>query len=321
MPAPRILLVKLSSLGDVVHNLPAVSDLHAHRPDAHIGWAVEEAYADLVGMHPGVSEVVPVGLRRLRRNPFAPQAWTAFRRAMRAVSSGAWDYVVDTQGLVKSAFVARRAHAPVFGFDRRSAREAFAARFNDVKFHVSRDLHAVERNRRVLAQVFGYAPDTTADYGLAAPPEPPAWVPQRQYVVLLHAASRANKRWADERWIALSRLLAQAGYVSVLPGGTDAERAAAARLSAAMPDAMAAPKTTLAEAAALLAHASHVVGVDTGLTHLAVALGRPTVGVYCATRPRLTGLHGGGSTNLGGPGAAPTVDAVAAALGYVPAAA
>jgi lipopolysaccharide heptosyltransferase I len=318
MPAPRTLFVKLSSLGDVVHHLPAVSDLHAHRPDMQVGWAVEEAYADLVRLHPAVGEVIPIAMRRLRRNPLSPAAWRDARAAVRSVSGGRWDYVVDTQGLIKSAFVARRAHAPVFGMDRKSARERLAARFYDVKFRVPRNLHAVERNRRVVAQVFGYTFDPSPAYGLVGPASPPAWVPERHYVVLLHAASRASKRWPEDRWIALGRLLADAGYVSIFPGGTEAERVSARKLAAAVPGAVAAPAMPLAEAAALLAHASHVVGVDTGLTHLAVALGRPTVGLYAATRPELTGLYGASGTNVGEPGAIPSVDAVAAALGYVP---
>ncbi|HET9651582.1 MAG TPA: lipopolysaccharide heptosyltransferase I [Usitatibacter sp.] len=318
MPAPRTLFVKLSSLGDVIHHLPAVSDLHAHRPDLQIGWVVEEAYAGLVKLHPAVSEVIPIGVRRLRRNPLSPRAWRDARTALRSVSRGHWDYVVDTQGLLKSAFVARRAHAPVFGLDRKTAREGIVARFYDVKFHVPRNLHAVERNRRVVAQVFGYRFDAQPSYGLSTPPSPPAWVPERQYVVLLHAASRAAKRWPGERWIALGGLLAGAGYASILPGGTPAEREAARSLAARIPGAIAAPAMALEEAAALLAHASHVVGVDTGLTHLAVALGRPTVGIYCATRAELTGLSGANGVNLGAPGKMPSVDAVAAALGYVP---
>lgn len=314
MPAPRILFVKLSSLGDVIHNLPAVSDVHAQRPDLEIGWAVEEPYAKLVALHPGVRYVVPIGLRHLRRNPFSIGAWRTVRGGLRGVSRGGWCQVIDTQGLVKSAFIARRAHAPIFGHDRRSAREPAAARLYDVKLNVPRQLHAVERNRLLAAQVFGYAIESPASYGLVAPVSPPAWVPPRQYVVLLHAASRADKRWPDERWIALGRLLEGVGYAAVLPGGSDAERAAAARIAAAIPGALAAPGMNLAEAAALLAHASHVVGVDTGLTHLAVALERPTVGIYCATRPELTGLHGARATSLGGPGAAPSVEQVAAAL-------
>ena len=321
MPAPRILFVKLSSLGDVIHNLPAVSDVSAHRPDLEIGWAVEEPYADLVALHPAVRYVIPVGLRALRRSPFSPHAWRSVRGALRGVSRGGWTQVVDTQGLLKSAFVARRARAPIFGHDKRSAREPVAARLYDVKFNVPRKMHAVDRNRLLAAQVFGYGIQSPAHYGLRAPSSPPSWVPGRQYVVLLHAASRADKRWPEDRWIALGRLLEGVGYAAVLPGGTDAERAAAIRIASQIPGAIAAPAMGLAEAAALLAHASHVVGVDTGLTHLAVALARPTVGVYCATRPELTGLHGMGAVNLGGPRAPPSVDEVAAALEFAPAAA
>jgi heptosyltransferase-1 len=321
MDTPRILFVKLSSLGDVIHNLPAVSDVSAHRPGARIGWAVESAYAELVRLHPAVTDVIPVSMRHLRRHPLSARAWGAVRGALSAVAGGGWDYVIDTQGLLKSAFVARRARAPVFGYDRRSAREGLASRFNDVKFRVPRELHAVELNRRVAAQVFGYSTQMPAEYGLSSPPTAPAWAPDRAYAVLLHAASRPSKRWPDERWIALGKLLEATGYAVILPGGTDEERAAAARLARAIPGALAAPAMTLAEAAALLAHASHVIGVDTGLTHLAVALGRPTVGIYGATRPALTGLHGASGVNLGGPGAAPSVEEVAAALQAPPPAA
>ena len=318
MPAPRILFVKLSSLGDVVHNLPAVSDVQESRPEAHIAWAVEEAYADLVALHPGVREVIPVAMRRLRRHPFDAGAWRAARAARGTIAKGPWDFVVDTQGLLKSAIVARRAHAPVFGLDAASARERLAARFYDVKFRVPREMHAVERNRALTAHVFGHGTRQEPRYGLALPTVPPAWVPPRPYVVLLHAASHARKRWPDERWLSLARILSETGYATVFPGGTAAEREHAAKLASAVPGGLAAPATTIAEAAALLAHASHVVGVDTGLTHLAVALGRPTVGIYCATRPELTGLHGAGAVNLGIPGKAPSAEAVAEALGYVP---
>jgi len=321
MPAPRVLFVKLSSLGDVVHHLPAVTDLLAHRPDAHVAWAVEEAYAELVRLHPGVAEVIPVGLRGLKRDVLSPARWRRIGAARRALGRGGWDYVIDAQGLIKSALVARAARGAAFGLDRKSARERAAARFYDVKIAVGREHHAVERNRELVAKVFGYAVEGPARYGLVPPAAPPPWAPPGAYAVLLHAASRADKRWPDERWIALARLLAENGYTPVLPGGTDAERAAAARLAQAVPGAMAAPAMGLAQAAALLAHASLVAGVDTGLTHLAVALERPTAGIYTATRPELTGLHGIDGVNLGGPGRAPSVEAVAAALGYAPEAA
>ena len=318
MPAPRVLFVKLSSLGDVVHHLPAVTDLAAHRPEARIAWAVEEAYAELVRLHPGVHEVIPVGLRNLRRAPLDRSRWGRLAEARRALARGPWDYVIDSQGLLKSALVARAAGGIRFGLDRGSARERIATRFYDVRFTVPRERHAVERNRDLVAQVFGYVASEPARYGLQVPDAAPAWIPAEPYAVLLHAASRPQKGWPDERWIALGRLLSASGHRCVLPGGSEAERTKARRLAAAIPGALAAPAMTLAEAAAVIGRAALVAGVDTGLTHLAVALGRPTAGIYCATRPELTGLHGTDGVNLGGPGRPPSVEAVAAALGYAP---
>lgn len=316
MPAARILFVKLSSLGDVVHHLPAVTDLVERRPDVEVLWAVEGPYVDLVRLHRGVREAIGVNLRALRRAPWSASRWSSLAAARRALRSSGAERVIDAQGLIKSAMVARMARAPVFGFDRASAREPFATRFYDVKLAVPRELHAVERNRRLVARVFGYEAQGVPRYGLAAPQAPPSWAPADRYVVLLHAASRADKRWGDASWIELARRLRASGFTPVFPGGSEAERAVAARLASAVEGAMAAPAMPLAEAAALLAHAHGVVGVDTGLTHLAVALGVPTVGVYCATDPALTGLHGGErAINVGGRGAAPAVDAVARAIG------
>jgi heptosyltransferase-1 len=215
---------------------------------------------------------------------------------------------------VISATVARWARGPRFGHDRASAREALAARSYDVRLRVPRDLHAVERNRLLAAQVFGYSTSTAADYGLVTPDVALAWAPLAPYIVLLHAASHERKRWPGARWIELGRHLASRGYAAVLPGGTDAERGAAARLAQAIPGAIAAPPLTLPQAAALLGRASAVCGVDTGLAHLAAALGVPTIGLYVATRPELTGLNAPIAKNLSGANGGPTVDAVMQAL-------
>jgi heptosyltransferase-1 len=310
MPAQQILFVKLSSLGDVIHHLPAVTDLARHRPGARIAWAVEEAYADLVRLHPSVAESIPVGLRALRRHPLQAERWRRLGATRRALRSRRWDYVVDTQGLLKSALVARAAPGRRYGLDKDSAREAIAASFYDERIAVPRALHAVERNRRLVAEVFGHQVEGPADYGLELPPYPPLWAPRRRFAVMLHAASRAEKQWPDDKWVELARRLAHHGYATVFPGGTEAERVAAARLALLVPGAIAAPPMDLWVAATLLAHADFVIGVDTGLTHLAVALERTTVGIYRATDPALTGLHGEGGLSLGGPGREPTVDQV-----------
>ena len=316
MPAPRVLFVKLSSLGDVVHHLPAVSDLSANRPDVHIAWAVEEPYADLIRLHPRITQAIPVNLRSLRRKFFDAGEWRSFSGARRALRAEPWDFVIDTQGLLKSAVVASCASGARFGFDRASARERLAARFYDVGFEVPRELHAVERNRRLVSEVFGYAVNGRVDYGLEAPAAAPEWAPQARYIVMLHAASHPQKQWPEAYWVELGQRLAEHGYVAVFPSGNATERASAHRLVMDVPGSMAAPPAGLVPMAALLAHAWAVVGLDTGLTHLAVALGRPTVGIYCATEPRLTGLHGAEqAVNLGAPGEPPSVEAVARALG------
>jgi len=316
MPGPRILFVKLSSLGDVIHHLPAVTDAAEHHPGAHIEWAVEEAYVDIARLHPAVAGTIAVGLRGLRRSPLATGRWRRLAAARREVREGRWDYVIDTQGLLKSAWIARASRAPRFGLDASSARERLASRFYDVKVPVPRALHAVERNRRLVGAVLGYKPRGEARYGIVAPPEAPDWAPSSPYVVMLHAASRASKRWAPGHWVALAKTLSGQGYTAVFPGGTPAERDAAALLAREVPGAVAAPAMSLVQAAALLGHAHGVVGVDTGLTHLAAALGVPTVGLYGATSPSLTGLHAGShAVNVGEAGKPPSVADVAGAIG------
>jgi heptosyltransferase-1 len=263
-----------------------------------------------VRLHPAVAETFPIGLRSLRKRPLSPSQWSRLRAARRTLARGGWDFVVDTQGLLKSAMVARFARGASFGLDKASARERAASRFYDVKLAVPRALHAVERNRRLVAQVFGYSMQGPANYGLSAPAAPPSWAPQDRYAVFLHAASRESKRWAEDKWVALGEAAAEAGLQVLLPGGTPAERETSARLAKRMPRALAAPAMGLGDAAALLAHARCVVGVDTGLTHLAAALGVPTVGLYVATRPELTGLHASNAVNLGGAGRAPGLQEV-----------
>lgn len=315
MPPQRALVVKLSSLGDVIHQLPALSDLQRQRPDIAVEWVVEEAYAPLAALHPAVATVIPACLRRLKHNPASLAGWRAAASFIARLRADRFDWVVDSQGLLKSALLARLATGPRFGYDRQSIREPAACAWLDVRVPVSRRLHAVERIRGLFAAAFAYRVEGAVNYGLAVKSARPAWVPSGPYVVGLHATSRAEKRWTEAHWLQLAAQLADCGVSMVYPAGTAAERAVASRLAAGTRGATAAQALSLPEAAALLAHASGVVGVDTGLAHLAVAVGTPTVGIYVATDPGLTGLLGGGSVaNLGSPGAAPTPEAVFNAL-------
>jgi heptosyltransferase-1 len=304
----RILFVKTSSLGDVVHNCPAVSDVARALPGARIDWVVEEAFAGIPRLHRAVNEVIPVALRRWRRAPWRPAMWrevAAFDRTLRARR---YDAVIDTQGLLKSALVTRRAQGPRHGMDSGSAREALAASFYDARHNVPRAQHAVDRNRSLAAQSLAFAVEGAADFGLRTPDASPS----APYAVLLTMTSRADKLWPEERWLALGRELAMP---LVLPWGSEAERLRAQRIAAALPQAQVPERMALDALASLFAGARCVIGVDTGLTHLAAALGARTLGIYCGSDPALTGLYAlPGARNVGALGHAPGVDEVLAAL-------
>ena len=316
---PNILLIKTSSLGDVVHNLPVVSDIRARFPGARIDWVVEEVYRDIVGMHPGVHRAIPVALRRWRGNVLKPAHWREFGQFRHALSGMRYDCVIDTQGLIKSAILARAASGIRHGYAGASAREPLAAKFYDVAHVVPRDLHAVVRNRRLAALALGYELPAALDYGIAAPAAAGPLVPE-PYCVLLHGTSRADKLWPEPAWERLGSELARQGYALMLPWGDAAERARSERLARAVPGAIVPPALGILGMASLLAGARAVVGVDTGLTHLAAALGRPVVALYCATHPGLTGVYAGRGApvrNLGGVDAVPDANEVLATLRQV----
>lgn len=307
----RILLVKTSSLGDVIHNLPVASDLRRHFPQATIDWCVEESFAAIPRLHPAISRIIPVAVRRWRKALLQGATWREMADFQRTVRELPYDVILDTQGLAKSALLASRASGPLAGYAADSAREPLAARFYDRHFSVDKSLHAVVRNRLLGAAALGYTLDDAVDYGIAAPQLALDWLPEMYknspYVVLLTATSRDDKLWPETHWIELGKALAELGLCAVLPAGNPVERERAARLVAAMPNALAAPPMPIDALATLLAGARAVVGVDTGLTHLAVALKVPTVALYTATDPGLTGVYGTAfHRNLGAAGRCPS---------------
>lgn len=284
-----ILFIKTSSLGDVVHHMPAVADARQQFPDAQIAWVVEEAFAPLVGLHPAVDTVIPVATRRWRKRIFRRETWkeiAAFRRLLRPSS---YDKVIDAQGLVRSAIIASAARGERHGYDAKSIKEPFASRFYDVKHRVSRALHAVERNRALTGLALGYVPPRAIDYGLLAPTKP-----AERYAMLLHGTSRVSKEWPEECWIDLGRWLHGKGFESVLPWGDGIEKLRAERLCAAIPDSRVFDRHPLDVTARVIAGASLVVGVDTGLLHLAAAYQVPLAGIYVSSDPGLTGPVGVG---------------------------
>ncbi len=303
----RILFVKTSSLGDVVHNCPAVSDAARMLPGAQIDWVVEEPFAAVAAMHVSVRRVIPIALRRWRRALWSPAVWSELRAFRRALTTERYDAVIDSQALLKSAVVCLLASGRKHGMDAESARERLAARFYDVTHTVSWRLHAVERNRLITAEALGFALDEDVRYGLRAEGASPL-EQDSSYAVFLTMTSRKEKLWPESRWIETGRAL---DMPVVLPWGNDAERRRAERIRAAVPQAIVPRRMALEELARLFVHARGVIGLDTGLTHLAAALGVATVGIYCGSDPALNGLYGApNAKNVGRPGRAPEASEV-----------
>ena len=344
----RVLIIKTSSMGDIVHHLPVIADLRRARPDAVVDWVVEEAYVDLVRMTRGVTRVLPVALRRWRQQPHRRQTHDERRAFSDSLRAERYDIVLDTQGLLKSALIARRARVERggyrAGFSYALVRESLARLFYDRGFAVDPQLHAIERMRALAAQACGYAHDDSQPLGpprfeLDVPDVTFPWldglVAPRGYVVILHATARAEKAWPVERWTALLEVFCAAGLTPVLPSGNAAERQVAETLARDASNARAgditrplvAPPLALTDVAALLRDAVAVVGVDTGLLHLAAALDTPTVGLFGATpRWRYAPYWSSHAVNLGSfgelgaqPGLAAVVDGLRE-LGVLPAA-
>ncbi len=288
MPAPRILFVKLSSLGDVVHHLPAVTDVAERYPDAHVSWAIEEAYVDIARLHPAVAETIEVGLRGMRRHPLAPGALEeSLLMASRTLREGRWDYVIDTQGLLKKRLVARSG-IPRPSFVRPGCHQRPGAPRRALLRCEGAGAAGSPRGRTEPAArgPLGYRPRGLANsLESRLPAQPRCWSSRES---LRGDAGNAREPQA-RRWprIIGSRSGGQSpqGFVTVFPGGTVSEREESLALARDVSGAIAAPADR--RACALIGNADGVVGVDTGLTHLAVALGVPTVGIYRATSPEL----------------------------------
>lgn len=305
----RLLIVKTSSMGDVVHATPVVADIHRQHPDAEIDWLVEAPFAAIPQLHPGVRRVLPMAWRKWRRELLRGATWRAMRELRHELVDRRYDLVIDLQGLVKSALWARQAGAPVAGYDRRSLREPLAAWAYRHHAAVPRELHAVERCRRLVAAHLGLpAPTMAPEFGLDAPRG--GWAPRGDYAVLIPNASRPEKHWPERHWVAVGRRLHELGWTPVVLWGRPQEQTLAERIAADC-DGDVPPFLKVGAMASVLAGARHVVGLDTGFTHLAAAFGRPTLGIYCDHEPGLAGLTGPGPVaSIGGRGQVPSLAAV-----------
>jgi heptosyltransferase-1 len=308
-----VLFIKTSSLGDVIHHMPAMTEVRRNRPDARISWVVEEAFAPLVRLHAAVDAVIPVDSRGWRRSLHRPATWRALKDFVVALRAQSYDEIVDTQGLVRTAVMAKLARGRRHGYDARSIREPPASRFYDVRHRVDQGLHAIARNRLLTALALGHTPDRILDFGLdRAGLAGPAGAP---YGILLHATARLEKEWPERSWVEVGQILSGRGLELLLPWGTSAERDRSVRIAAALGNGRVPERGPLDAVARQVAGASLVIGVDTGLLHLAAALGVPLIGIFVGSEPDLTGPKGlGPIAVVGGKAEMPSPRDVAAAL-------
>ena len=289
----KVCVIKTSSMGDVIHTLPALTDAQRAIPNLSIDWVVEENFAEIPRWHSAVNRVIPIALRRWRKSPFSIQTrneWKNYRILLQAEN---YDAVIDAQGLIKSAlFATRFAQGVKHGYDRQSIREPLASFFYDKKYAISYQQHAVERIRQLFAQSLGYElPQVQGDYGIAR--HFLHQTSEKNYVVFIHSTTRADKHWEESEWKKLiEKITALSDCEIHLPWGNEQEKARAERLTQAHSNVIVLPKLTLTELAKQLANAKAVVSVDTGLAHLTAALDKPNITLYGATDPKLIGCYG-----------------------------
>ncbi|UOO81961.1 lipopolysaccharide heptosyltransferase I [Uruburuella testudinis] len=312
----KILLVRLSSMGDLIHTLPAVDDLSRMRPDIELHWLCEAGFADIARLHPFVKRVHLMHGRKWRKQLTQTATWREIGRLKSDLQQQNFDNVLDSQGLIKSALFAKAANAPVQGLDFYSARERWAALLYNKVYPVPKGRNAVWRNRALFAQAFTYRMPSEQRFGLSVPPAGRLENLPPHYYVALHATSRDSKLWPLDYWLDLLQKLHQREHAPVyLPWGSLQERERAESIAAKLPFARVCEKMNLLQAAYLLAHATGVAGVDTGLLHLANALDVPVVGIYTDTDPAKTGVQiSAWSQNLGNAGQIPLPERVYEAL-------
>ena len=304
----HILLVKTSSMGDVIHNMAVVADIKAHFPDAQIDWVVETPFVELVKLNPDIHRIIPVSMRRWKRALFSRQTWTEVAAFKRQLQETVYDAIIDTQALLKSALISRLAHGISHGPNYKTAREPLAGLIYNHGYAISPKIHALTRYRMLAAQALGYPlPASPPNYHLQlTKTETPPSLPER-YVLGLHSTARDSKLWPVEYWITFGKYLDQRGLSLLLPWGNEVELARSNSIatginSNAFNKAIVLPKMNLTQLASLIIGAKAAVGVDTGLMHLAVALKIPTLAIFC-------------DTHIWQAGAMPSVDAIAYTIG------
>lgn len=314
----RILLVKTSSMGDIIHNMPLIADIRSHHPEVVIDWVVEETFAEIAALCPHVDQLIALPLRRWKKNLFSRQTWRELLDFRRKLKAQRYDAILDTQALLKSALISTWARGPSHGPNCKTAREPLAGLLYTHGYDISPKLHAVTRTRLVAASALGYSLDNLPlVYDLAVPPAALTIALPPAFVLGFHSTARDAKLWPVTHWIALGKHIASQGLSLLLPWSSEAERTRAEAIAQQVPDAVVLPKMSLSQLTGLIQRAKLTVGLDTGLMHIAVALDIPTLAIFCDTHIWQAGTMpaaNGRAITIGGKPALPSVEEATAAL-------
>jgi heptosyltransferase-1 len=294
----KILVVRLSSLGDILHLFPAISDLRRRLPETEIHWLVEPAFAEMVSWHFAVDKVITVPLRAHKKAWWKlPRLLSGLKKQLKAEK---YDLVLDAQGLLKSTMLARLAGVDIYGFDKDSARESLAAHFYQKTASVAQGLHVIEKNRQLVAQLFGADISQPLDYGLevfsqkqmtASLPSVLQDFANQPTLVLLHGTTWNSKYWPESSWLELVALLSEQGVRCLLPWGNEQEHQRAQRLQkAGGAMAVVLPKLPLTELMRVMLHTQGFVSVETGIGHLATVLNIQGLMLHGPTDPAYSGI-------------------------------
>lgn len=293
----KILIIKMSSLGDVIHTLPAIHDAVSAHPQIEFHWVVEKSFSEIPAFSAHVKKIIPIEFRRWRKQGprfIFNEEFKQFKKNLRAEK---YDLIIDAQGLLKSAIVAKLAGGPIAGFNFNSAREKIASLFYQKKYSVEKKQHAVTRLRELFAQALNYpCPQTVAHYGIDIHLLPKNPLEIKDYLIFLHGTTWDSKHYPETYW---QELIASCSPQKILlPWGNLEEKLRAERLAKDNAQVAVLPKCSLSEIARLLAEAKYVVAVDTGLGHLAAALAVPTISLYGPTNPEQIGTRGANQIHL-----------------------
>lgn len=297
----RVLLIKTSSMGDLIHALPAVSDAQKAIPRITFDWVADQPFAEIPGWHPAVDKVIQTNWNQWRKHFWHNFKSGKFKQFYRELTARNYDYVIDAQLSTKSAAITRLAKGDKHGGDRRSTREPLAAKAYPNRHRVIYEQHAITRIRKLFAQILEYdyratRPDYSIDRGRLL--ETPTTLPAH-YVVFVHNASWTTKSWPLDYWRELAHWVTRQNYDIVLPWGNDGEHQQAKAIAETNPDNIhVLPKLNLSQQATVLAGAHAAVSCDTGLAHLAAALDVPNITLYGPTNPMLIGTRGLNQTHL-----------------------